>query len=106
MSGSIAALKSMDPRKNTQGGMHALMEIKNGGAGARAWNTALKGIDLAAHTGKTLQTLPGHAVLDVLTLAKRGAKWMSSLVRAANGATPHEDAPQSIQGRGANAMGQ
>jgi hypothetical protein len=78
MSGTIRAVKSLDPSGSAKdGGMLALMEAKNTGVGARAWNAVLYAVDVAAHTGKTLQTLPGHVVLDTLTLASRGVKWMT-----------------------------
>jgi hypothetical protein len=89
MSGSIAALKSLDPSTIAEGGgMHALMEAKSTGAGARAWNAALKVVDGAARAGKTLETLPGHAVLDTLTLGKHAAGWMFSPVFSAGGVNP------------------
>lgn len=84
MSGSIDALKSLHPGESAKdGGMQALMEVKSAGVGARVWNAALKVTDVAAHSGKTLQTLPGHVALDTMTLVGHGAKWMTSVVRSA-----------------------
>ncbi|NRO98995.1 hypothetical protein GWC77_24110 [Paraburkholderia sp. NMBU_R16] len=81
MSGTVRAIKSIDPRTTSYaGGMHALMEAKRTGVGARAWNAALKAIEATAHTARTIETLPGHLVFDLATAAHHGARWMASVI--------------------------
>jgi hypothetical protein len=96
MSGTIGAIRSLDPRTSAEnGGLMALMGTSNDGAIGRTWNKTLTVADGAGHIGKTSLTLPAHAVLDLANLPTRAAKQALFGDRQVDQATSSEPPPQT-----------